>query len=103
LRRELNTLADDNIAEWPSPIKAYNDPVASLQAKELRSFLHQQIEVLPESYRIVITLRYQQDLSYAEIAEILDIPLGTVKTGIYRAREHLRKALSRLEETSVWT
>ena len=48
------------------------------------------IESLPEHYRIVIMLRHVQDLSYEEIAEALQLPLGTVKARIHRAREILK-------------
>lgn len=55
------------------------------------------IDSLPEHYRIVVLLRHQQDLSYEEIAEALNLPLGTVKARIHRARALLK---SRLEGQS---
>ncbi|HLF02081.1 MAG TPA: sigma factor-like helix-turn-helix DNA-binding protein, partial [Anaerolineales bacterium] len=61
-------------------------------------FLHQQIDTLPESYKILVTLRYQQELSYDEIASVLSLPLGTVKTGLFRAKAQLRQALRLFEE-----
>jgi RNA polymerase sigma-70 factor (ECF subfamily) len=48
------------------------------------------IDSLPEHYRIVVVLRHQQDLSYEEIAEALNLPLGTVKARIHRARALLK-------------
>ena len=51
------------------------------------------INNLPEKYRIVIQLRHIEELSYQEISEQLDLPLGTVKAHIFRAREMLYKAL----------
>ena len=48
------------------------------------------IDGLPEHYRIVVLLRHQQDLSYDEIAEALNLPLGTVKARIHRARALLK-------------
>lgn len=48
------------------------------------------IDSLPEHYRIVVLLRHQQDLSYEEIAEALNLPLGTVKARIHRARALLK-------------
>jgi len=51
------------------------------------------IESLPPHYRIVVMLRHQQDLSYEEIAEALNLPLGTVKARIHRARALLRQRL----------
>lgn len=69
------------------------DPASSVEAEERRTFLHQQIEALPESYRLVVSLRYQQELSYEAIASVLSLPVGTVKTGLFRARARLRDAL----------
>ena len=51
------------------------------------------IDSLPEHYRIVVLLRHQQDLSYEEIAEALNLPLGTVKARIHRARALLKKRI----------
>ena len=48
------------------------------------------IDSLPEHYRIVVLLRHQQDLSYEEIAQALNLPLGTVKARIHRARALLK-------------
>ena len=68
-----------------------------LLSVELRNQLHEAIDNLPESYRLLITLRHLQELSYAEIADITKMPLGTVKTGIFRARRMLRETLTELE------
>jgi RNA polymerase sigma-70 factor (ECF subfamily) len=51
------------------------------------------IDSLPPHYRIVVILRHQQDLSYEEIAEALQMPLGTVKARIHRARALLKTRL----------
>lgn len=51
------------------------------------------IEDLPEKYRKVIEMRHMEEKSYQEIADILDLPLGTVKAHIFRARELLYKEL----------
>ena len=48
------------------------------------------IDSLPEHYRIVVLLRHQQDLSYEEISQALNLPLGTVKARIHRARALLK-------------
>jgi len=50
---------------------------------------------LPEKYRQALTLFYMEDRSYLEVARILDLPMGTVKTNIHRARKELADALSR--------
>ena len=54
------------------------------------------INGLPEKYREPIVLRHAAELSYEEIAEALELPLGTVKTRIFRARDALRKSLGDL-------
>ena len=51
------------------------------------------IEALPEKYRTVITLYHLQGRQYEEIAQVLNVPLGTVKTHLFRAKELLRKKL----------
>jgi len=51
------------------------------------------IDSLPAHYRIVVMLRHQQDLSYEEIAEVLSLPLGTVKARIHRARALLKNRI----------
>ena len=60
------------------------------------------IDHLDENYRLLISLRYQNELSYEEIASMLNLPLGTVKTGLFRAKEQLRRALETYQEPS-WT
>jgi len=61
--------------------------------------LHDAIDRLPEKYRAVITLYHLQGKQYDEIAEVLELPMGTVKTHLFRAKEHLRKLL-RAEEVT---
>jgi len=45
-------------------------------------------------HRLLISLRHMQGLSYAEISAVANMPLGSVKTGIYRARQQLRRILA---------
>lgn len=66
------------------------DEVVSLEAQD---GIHRAILSLPAKYRSAITLKYIQELSLKEISEILDLPIGTVKTRIHRGREALRKKL----------
>ncbi|HYZ15257.1 MAG TPA: sigma-70 family RNA polymerase sigma factor [Candidatus Acidoferrum sp.] len=60
------------------------------EARRLRAA----IDGLPEKYRTVITLFHLQEKQYEEIATVLNLPLGTVKTHLFRAKELLRKALA---------
>ena len=61
--------------------------------KERKKIVTDAIQNLPEKYREVIVMRHLEEMSYQEISEELDIPLGTVKAHIFRAREMLYKAL----------
>ena len=68
-----------------------------LEEREREAFLHAQLDQLPEKYRLVLTLRYLQHLSYHEIATVLNVPMGTVKTHIHRARRLLTERLDEWE------
>ena len=98
LRRELNDLTHEEMIDLPESSSGTGDPVASLEQNEMRAHLHNQIDRLPEQYRLLVSLRYQHELSYDEIAALLGLPVGTVKTGLFRAKARLREALSVLEE-----
>lgn len=65
------------------------DPLARLEARDSGRALEQAIADLKPHYREILLLRFQQELSYEEIAEILDVPLGTVKIQIFRGRTEL--------------
>jgi len=79
----------------------FNNPIQEFESNETRRHLHEAIGNLEEKYQLLITLRYQNELSYDEIASTLNLPLGTVKTGIFRAKEKLRKSLARLEDSWI--
>lgn len=68
-------------------------PEEEVESLELQNYIHQEIASLPPLYRSIIILRYIEEFSLKEISEIMDIPLGTVKTRIHRGREALRKKL----------
>ena len=69
-----------------------------MQSRELGSAIERAIAKLRPEYRACILLRHVEDRSYEEIAATLDLPLGTVKTYIHRARHELREALASLRE-----
>lgn len=71
-------------------------PEQQLEQMELQERIQYEISRLPEKYRSVIVLKYIEELSLQDISEILDMPLGTVKTRIHRGREALRKQLTNL-------
>jgi len=59
------------------------------------------VALLPEKYRQVVTLFYMEDRSYEEVSRLLDLPMGTVKTYLHRARKDLAAALRRSESNAV--
>jgi RNA polymerase sigma-70 factor (ECF subfamily) len=97
LRRELlQTEPLEEMLANPDP-----SPADLFDVRERLAFLHAQLDRLPEKYRLVLTLRYLQHLSYAEVAAALDVPMGTVKTHIHRARRLLRERLRQWEEHTI--
>ena len=74
-------------------VSAGESPLEELESKELGSAIERAIGKLRPEYRACIMLRHVEDKSYEEIAEIVKLPLGTVKTYIHRARHELRAAL----------
>jgi RNA polymerase sigma-70 factor (ECF subfamily) len=70
-------------------------PDERLDMKEEQRRLTELLSTLPPRYRAVVVLRHQDDLSYEEIADILNLPLGTVKARMHRAHNLLRKMLKR--------
>lgn len=99
LRREVAAIGEEDIADTAD--HRIDLPHAGLEDAERRAWLHRQIDALPECYRLLITLRYQRNLAYEEIASITSLPMGTVKTGLFRAKERLRSALGTYEEERV--
>ncbi len=67
-------------------------PVEQLQGEELRERVRASVDRLPEFMRQVVILAYYQGLKYREIAEILDIPVGTVKSRLHAALVKLHEA-----------
>ena len=68
-------------------------PDKDILSDEKSRLIEAAIQELPENYKTAIILRHAEEKSYEEIAQILDIPLGTVKARIFRAREMLKKKL----------
>ena len=71
------------------------DPGAALERSELEGALHRAIAELPEERRIVVVLRDLEGLSYEEIADALELPAGTVRSRLHRARMDLKDKLER--------
>ncbi len=85
-----------SLEELPDP-PAPESQVDPLLARRLREL----VDSLPEKPRMIITLRFQEDLQLGEIAEILDMPLNTVKSYLQRSLAKLEEKLTALERLPV--
>lgn len=93
-RESKHWVDEDDAAEDLARIHSREeDPAVSYEKQEQKRFVHHHIAGLPARYRLVITLFYLQELSYQEIAEVTGLPIGTVKTHLFRAKEMLRRAM----------
>ena len=73
---------------------------AGLAAREQQAVVQEQLSYLPAKYRIVLILRHLQEMTYEEMAEILKMPVGTIKTHLFRARNLLKERLQALYRES---
>ncbi len=74
------------------------DPARALDSQELREEVRRALSQLEEHYRLVLTLYYFDDMKYTDIAEVLDLPLNTVKSHIRRGKERLAALLQAEEQ-----
>lgn len=87
-------LADDEAVDFYSILPSQDPlPEELVVRKETHLMLQEAIEKLPSAYRAVIVLKYIEDLSLQEIADILSLPVATVKTRLHRGREALRVSM----------
>lgn len=96
----LNFLRDRHL-EVPleeQPIAGGQDPAGAAEEAWSAQQLQEALKHLTPVYRMVLVLRHHEGLSYDEVARHMDLPLGTVKTYIFRARQALRTQLARCME-----
>ena len=98
-RREesIDAMAEEE-GQVPIPIEAI-DPESSVVQKDLQVKLGEALQRLRPKDREIIILQHFQDYSYQEIAHLLGIPIGTVMSRLYSARQALRKELERMGVT----
>jgi len=100
LRRNRRERMIENIDEQTPMTDARPDPAAAMLSRLDREALTAAIEQLPAPFREVFVLREMEQLSYAQIAEIADVPVGTVMSRLSRARQRLQEALTHEFKTS---
>ncbi len=74
------------------------DPASKLMSQLATEHVEAAITALPEEYRVVATLYFMQDFTYQEIAGVLGVPVGTVRSRLHRSRRQLQKALWMIAE-----
>ena len=78
----------------PDPVAEGYAPDAATLADERSALLHEAVAKLPEDYRQVLVLREFEGCDYQRIAEVLELPIGTVRSRLFRARAQLRERLA---------
>ncbi len=69
-----------------------------LEVRDRQSTVREHLLMLPTKYRIVLILRHLQEMTYEEMAEILTMPIGTIKTHLFRARNLLKERLQAFDQ-----
>jgi len=91
---------DGDRLDLSDQIADYHTPEAEMMNREILQTVEASIAQLPDDMRQAITLREMDGLSYEEIARVVDCPIGTVRSRIFRARELIAKDLRPLLDTS---
>ena len=100
-KKKIKTMSIDNMVDedgYDRPFQIKSDTLNPEEAsikKQQNEQLKEIVDKLPSRYRILIMLRYFEELSYEEIATQLDLPLGTVKAQLFRARDLLSNVMNR--------
>ncbi len=84
---------DDETFSQEDHLSSSETPESSLQAKEIAAAVNAAIDALPEDLRQAVTLREIEGLSYEEIAQAMNCPIGTVRSRIFRSREAISAKL----------
>jgi RNA polymerase sigma-70 factor (ECF subfamily) len=83
--------------ENTAALREVETPEAILARDQLRENIYTAIEALPEELRVAVTLREFDGMSYEDIAEIMQCPVGTVRSRIFRAREAIEKQINSMD------
>jgi RNA polymerase sigma-70 factor (ECF subfamily) len=70
---------------------------AALETHARQALVQEHLSELPAKYRVVLVLRHLQEMTYEEMAEILSMPIGTIKTHLFRARNLLKERLEKFD------
>ncbi len=98
-RRPPNTDIDIDDGEFhdnSAVLRDIESPEAALATQQLETVVYDAIDGLPEELKVAVTLREFEGLSYEEIAEVMECPVGTVRSRIFRAREAIEKKIAEI-------
>jgi RNA polymerase sigma-70 factor (ECF subfamily) len=86
---------DAQYFDGDSPLRDIENPENALYGEELKQVVNQAMNKLPEDLRTAVTLREFEGLSYEDIADVMECPVGTVRSRIFRAREAIDREVKR--------
>ena len=89
----------ENFEDAPD-LRSHETPESSMMSREIVASVNQTIEALPNELKEAISLREMDGLSYEEIADLMNCPIGTVRSRIFRAREVIAEKLKPLIENT---
>lgn len=98
---EPTTPLDKVIDFAPLIPETYTQPEDYIEVKEIQNIVGQALAELPENYRVPLVLRYLEDLTYQQIADVMDLPLTTIETRLFRGKSLLQKRLTAILERGV--
>ncbi|MBS3975372.1 MAG: sigma-70 family RNA polymerase sigma factor [Syntrophomonadaceae bacterium] len=81
--------------------KIESQPEDYYESREIQQLVQRAIAELPEKYRVPLVLRFLEDLTYQQIAEVMELPVSTIETRLYRGKALLQKRLSIVMEKGV--
>ena len=86
---------DESSDSFFERLSDYSNPEEELLTEEMKRYVRKFVDALPDKLRTVILLREVEDYSYEEIAEMLNIPIGTVRSRLFNARQFIKQRLIR--------
>ncbi|MBN1482231.1 sigma-70 family RNA polymerase sigma factor [candidate division KSB1 bacterium] len=98
LEKRRLPLFDDRALEEMNFVSHNDDPYTEAADSDINRLLRHYIDALPVLFRAIVTLYHLDGMKYEEISQILEIPAGTVKSYLFRARRMLREKLVELEQ-----
>lgn len=94
-RRTANHVDAETIGEVPAPVNAELSPLYACETQELRILLREGLSTLSDDHRELFLMRETEGMSYAEMAQEVDVPAGTVMSRLFHARKKLQSHIRR--------